>query len=76
MKRRPMHTVTVEEAKSRLADLVKEVQDGREVVIVQDNAPIVKMVPAVRPGFGSLKGQLIMADDFDAPLDDFADYMP
>ena len=25
--------------------------------------------------FGCLKGQIWMADDFDAPLDDFKDYM-
>jgi len=26
-------------------------------------------------GFGSLKGKIAMAPDFDAPLDDFRDYM-
>jgi hypothetical protein len=26
-------------------------------------------------GFGSLAGQIVMADDFDAPLDDLRDYM-
>jgi len=30
---------------------------------------------AVRPGFGSVPG-IEMADDFDAPLEDFADYLP
>jgi len=25
--------------------------------------------------FGCLKGQILMADDFDAPLEDFKDYM-
>ncbi|GHV96750.1 hypothetical protein AGMMS50293_30700 [Spirochaetia bacterium] len=28
-----------------------------------------------RRGFGCLKGQIWMADDFDAPLEDFKDYM-
>jgi hypothetical protein len=28
-----------------------------------------------RGGFGCLKGQIWMADDFDAPLEDFKDYM-
>ncbi len=27
-------------------------------------------------GFGSLKGKIIMADDFDEPLECFKDYMP
>jgi len=33
--------------------------------------------PAVRPPFqfGCMKGQIWMADDFDAPLDDFEEYM-
>jgi antitoxin (DNA-binding transcriptional repressor) of toxin-antitoxin stability system len=29
-----------------------------------------------RPRFGSAKGLITMADDFDEPLEDFADYMP
>ncbi len=32
-------------------------------------------LPAVRPGFGSVPG-IELAEDFDAPLDDFADYRP
>ena len=31
--------------------------------------------PARVPGFGCSKGQYRMADDFDAPLEDFKDYM-
>ena len=49
---------------------------GEEVVILLNNSPASKLVPAARAGFGTYKGQIIMADDFDAPLDDFADYMP
>jgi hypothetical protein len=29
-----------------------------------------------RPKFGSARGRVQMAPDFDAPLDDFADYVP
>ena len=28
-----------------------------------------------RPRFGSARGKVLMADDFDAPLEDFKDYM-
>jgi hypothetical protein len=31
--------------------------------------------PQGRRGFGCAKGQIWMADDFDAPLEDFKDYM-
>ncbi|MGB8298990.1 MAG: DUF2281 domain-containing protein [Polyangia bacterium] len=30
----------------------------------------------IRPKFGSARGRVLMAPDFDEPLDDFADYMP
>jgi hypothetical protein len=31
--------------------------------------------PAKRNGYGSLKGKIWMAPDFDAPLEDFKEYM-
>lgn len=71
-----MHTVTIEEAQLHLSELMDEIQQGEEVVILRDNAPVAKLVPATRGGFGSCKGQIVMADDFDAPLDEFADYVP
>jgi antitoxin (DNA-binding transcriptional repressor) of toxin-antitoxin stability system len=71
-----MHTVTIDEAQIHLRELMDEVLRGEEVVILCDDAPAVKLVPATRAGFGSCKGQIHMADDFDAPLDHFADYMP
>jgi prevent-host-death family protein len=71
-----MHTVTVDEAQAHLQELLDEAARGEEVVIVRANAPAVKLVPAARGGYGAYKGQIIIADDFDAPLEDFADYMP
>lgn len=29
-----------------------------------------------RPQFGNARGQVTMSEDFDEPLDDFAEYMP
>lgn len=64
------------EAKSRFSSLVREVLAGDEVVIAKDARPLVKIVPLGRGPRtpGSAKGQITMAPDFDAPLDDFADY--
>jgi len=48
---------------------------------VPTGATIIAFTPAKaetlerRRGFGCLKGQIWMADDFDAPLEDFKDYM-
>jgi prevent-host-death family protein len=71
-----MQTVTLDEAKARLPELLEEVLRGDEVVILHGNAPAAKLVRATRPGFGSLRGQIVMAEDFDAPLDHSAEYMP
>ena len=65
------------EAKARLSSVVREVLSGTEVVIAKDNKPLVKLVPVSggrRRTPGSAKGQIIISPDFDAPLDDFADY--
>ena len=71
-----MHTVTIDEAQTQLPELMDEALRGEEVVILRDNAPAVKLIPAARAGFGTYKGQIIIAADFGAPLADFADYIP
>ncbi len=37
---------------------------------------LVPMVSSTRRRFGSAKGLIVMADNFDAPLPDFNAYMP
>ena len=73
-----MHQVTLQEAETQLASLVQEARSGGEVVITEDSRPAVRLVPVPeekpRPQFGSAKNVLVyMADDFDAPLEDFKD---
>jgi prevent-host-death family protein len=74
-----MHQVDIQEAKMQLPDLVEAAMSGIEVVITQDNRPVVKLVPLAwskpRPRFGSAKGLITMSEVFDAPLEDFKDYM-
>ncbi len=74
-----MHQVTLQEAETHLASLVREARSGGEVVIMEDSKPAVKLVPMPEDKpqlqFGSAKDVLIfMADDFDAPLEEFKDY--
>lgn len=72
-----MHTVDVEEAQTRLSELIREATQGEEVVIAREDGTAVRLVPVeqnARPRFGSARGLFTMADDFDAPLDDFAPY--
>ena len=74
-----MHQVSIEEAKTTLPDLIEAAVGGDDVLIAKDDQHIVKLVPVWGtkpvPQFGSAKGLLRMADDFDAPLSDFADYV-
>jgi prevent-host-death family protein len=73
-----MHQVTLEEASHQLAELFEEASRGEEVVI-RNNGFAVKLMPVEakkrRPQLGTAAGQVWIADDFDAPLEDFKDYM-
>jgi prevent-host-death family protein len=66
-------TVTIQEAKAQLAELIHLAEQGEEIVIAQDDEPKVKLVP-VSPKkiskrvFGAYRGQIRMSEDFNAPL--------
>ena len=70
--------VTLDEAQIHLSELVEAVKNGETILIAQNNQPVVRMV-AVRAAkrhaqFGSAAGLLVVADDFDAPVPDLAEY--
>lgn len=73
-----MQRIDVEQAKIKLTVLIQAALDGEEIIIAQDEKSAVKLVPTVtekpRPQFGSARGKIHLADDFDSPLEDFADY--
>lgn len=71
-------TITIEEAQVRLKELIGELAPGEEVVITEGQRPVAKLVaaPAAERKLGTMKGTVLyMAPDFDAPLDDFKEYM-
>ncbi len=74
-----MHQVNLAEATSHLPDLINTAISGEVVFIIKNDQQVVQLVPVVppqrRPQFGSAKGLIVMADDFDAPLADFGEYM-
>ena len=74
-----MSQIELTEAQEQLAQLVLAAQNGEEIVITQNNQPIAKIVaiplPKKRIEPGSAQGLIWMADDFDAPLEDFKEYM-
>ena len=52
---------------------------GEKVLIFTDDQRAVQLVPVApperHPQFGSAKGLIVMTEDFDAPLEDFEEYM-
>jgi antitoxin (DNA-binding transcriptional repressor) of toxin-antitoxin stability system len=74
-----MYHVKLDEATTQLPNLVAAAAQGEEVMIIGDQHTV-QLVPVPqtnkRRQFGSAKGLISMADDFDAPLDDFREYMP
>jgi len=63
-----------------LLDLIEAALKGENVFIFREDRQMVQLVPVEppkrQPQFGSAKGLIMMADDFDAPLADFDDYVP
>ncbi len=73
-------TVTLEEAKARLEELVDQLAPGEEIVITQNEQPVAKLVSSRRPRQprqpGSCKGMLTIISDDDEHLEHFKEYMP
>ena len=67
--------VNIYEAKTRLSELVEHARRGETVVIAKAGTPLVKLValthgPKPKIVYGLMKGEIKIADDFDAPLPD------
>ncbi|MBD1870630.1 type II toxin-antitoxin system Phd/YefM family antitoxin [Oculatella sp. FACHB-28] len=75
-----MHQVNLKEAETQLAKLIEEAANGEEVIITRSDGTSFKIMPisTVRaiPKFGSARGLVKMAEDFDQPLEDFEEYAP
>ena len=74
-----MTLVDYKQAQNQFAKLIELAVSGEEIIIEKDNHPIVKLTAIKRQKkqrkFGSAKGMIQIADDFDAPLEDFSEYM-
>jgi prevent-host-death family protein len=76
-----MSTVSIDEAQTRLTELIHQLAPGEEVIITENNQPVARLVPAVGQSerkprqLGTMRGSVLyMAPDFDAPFD-FKEYM-
>ena len=76
-----MTTVTVEEAQAQLVRLIEGLQPGEVITITRDEKPLARLtaaeeLPKALRRLGTLRGTVrSIAPDFDAPLEEFADYM-
>jgi prevent-host-death family protein len=65
-----MQVANIHDAKTRLSQLISRALAGEEVIIARAGDPLVRLVPVhqdTRPRQGGqLKGQIWMAEDFDA----------
>ena len=72
-------TVTIEEAQAHLAELVSQLAPGEEIVITDNQQPVARLLPVetkAQRKLGTMRGSIkYIAPDFDAPLDDFKEYM-
>jgi prevent-host-death family protein len=69
-----MQPVTIDEAETRLPELIERAEHGEEVVIARAGKPVVRLVPVAgkkpRRRLGSMRGQFEVPDDFNDPLPD------
>jgi prevent-host-death family protein len=71
--------VNMHEAKSSLSRLVKRAAAGEDILIANHGKPVARLTRVSeqrkKAPWGLYKGKIRMADDFDAALEEFKDYM-
>lgn len=72
-------TYNVHEAKTQLSRLLKQVEDGEEIVIAKAGEPVARLIPMPKKNgvreMGFAKGQVWMSDDFNETPDEFKEYL-
>jgi antitoxin (DNA-binding transcriptional repressor) of toxin-antitoxin stability system len=76
-----MTQIPLEEAQSRLSELIAGLQPGEELQITRDDQPVARLIaesPRRRTPRqpGSAIGRLVIVSDDEDHLEDFKDYMP
>jgi prevent-host-death family protein len=71
--------VNMHDAKSSLSRLVKRAAGGEEILIANHGKPVAMLTRIPNRGkhvpWDIFKGKIEMATDFDAPLEEFQDYL-
>ena len=73
-----MATITIQDARTKLVDLIRNLQPGDEIIITENDRPVARVTSVsgtLKRKLGTLKGTVQhMSEDFDAPLDEFREY--
>lgn len=72
-----MQTFNIHEAKAQFSKIMRQIEQGEEVLIARDGVVIARIVPErAQRGFqmGRDVGKGRIAEDFDAPLPEFEPY--
>jgi antitoxin (DNA-binding transcriptional repressor) of toxin-antitoxin stability system len=75
-----MSTITIQEARANLDELIHRLTPGEELVITENDQPVAKLVATSplhrhRPKLGTQPGSVLSMEHFDDPLDDFKEYL-
>jgi prevent-host-death family protein len=83
-----MSHITLEEAQTRLSEVVQQLAPGDEVIITVNQKPVARLLgiaakgnsPRARPATtgipkaGAYEGRLTVPEDFDEPLEELREY--
>ncbi|MDZ7615558.1 MAG: DUF2281 domain-containing protein [Patescibacteria group bacterium] len=75
-----MTSISIEEAQTRLTEIVRQLQPGEEITITDHEHPVAQVRKVPQTSWpcraGSARQSILrIAPDFDTPLDEFREYM-
>jgi prevent-host-death family protein len=73
-----MKTLNITEARTQLSKIVNDAARGKTTIIARNGRPVAQIVPFDKSKpqkikFGTLKGKIVISEDFDAPDQDIID---
>ena len=73
-----MKTLNITEARAQLSKIVNDAARGKTTIIARNGRPVARVLPFDKSKpqkikFGTLKGKIVIPEDFDAPDQDIID---
>lgn len=71
-----MQEVRITELRQHLPEYLRRVEAGDEIAVTVRGRVVARLVPEPRPREpGTARGQVTMAEDFDAPMDELGEWV-